>query len=131
MLSLVPNRTQVYSFNKHTPVVTRHRLIREFQNVPTAGKAAVCVATYHTAAVGITLTAASKVILMEPTMDPALEAQAAGRIHRLGQTNEVLIRRFAFKGTVEEAIVDLHAAQKDGKVTARELQARKDTVASI
>ena len=71
---------------------------------------------------GITLTAASKVVLMEPTMDPALEAQAAGRIHRLGQLKEVLIKRFAFKGTVEEAIVDLHAAQKAGQVSVRELQ---------
>jgi hypothetical protein len=65
----------IYSFNKQTPVAVRHRLIREFQSVPSAGQAAVCVATYATAAVGITLTAASKVILMEPCLDPSLEAQ--------------------------------------------------------
>eukprot|EP00966_Prymnesium_polylepis_P074252 1723217-Prymnesium_polylepis.1 len=31
---------------------------------------------------------------MEPALDPAQEAQAAGRIHRLGQTKEILIKRF-------------------------------------
>ena len=112
----------IFSLNKHTPVGARHRLIREFQSRGNGGRAAVCVATYHTAAVGITLTAASKVILMEPAMDPALEAQAAGRIHRLGQTKEVLIRRFAFSGTVEASILALHAALKAGTLTKRELQ---------
>ena len=112
----------IFSLNKHTPVGARHRLIREFQSRGNGGRAAVCVATYHTAAVGITLTAASKVILMEPAMDPALEAQAAGRIHRLGQEKEVLIRRFAFAGTVEESILALHAALKAGTLSKRELQ---------
>ena len=45
--------------------------------------------TYRTAAVGITLTAANRVYLFEPSLDPAQEVQAAGRIHRLGQTKEV------------------------------------------
>ena len=112
----------VFSFNRQTPVAVRHRLIREFQNVPTAGKAAVCVATYATAAVGITLTAASKVILLEPCLDPSLEAQAAGRIHRLGQTKEVLIKRFAYEDTVEHAIVDVHSAQRAGKLSVRDMQ---------
>lgn len=103
-------------------VIRAFRLIREFQSRGNGGRAAVCVATYHTAAVGITLTAASKVILMEPAMDPALEAQAAGRIHRLGQEKEVLIRRFAFAGTVEESILALHAALKAGTLSKRELQ---------
>ena len=44
--------------------------------------AKVFVVTYATAAGGITLTAASRVYLMEPALDPAVEMQAAGRIHR-------------------------------------------------
>ena len=113
----------IYSFNQQTPVAIRHRLIREFQNVPSSGsKPAVCVATYATAAVGITLTAASKVILMEPCLDASLEAQAAGRIHRLGQTKEVLIKRFCYKDTVEQAIADVHSAQRSGALSTRELQ---------
>ena len=34
-------------------------------------------------------------------MDPAAEAQAAGRVHRLGQTKDVLVKRFAFKDSLD------------------------------
>ena len=71
-----------------------------------------------TAAVGVTLTAANRVFLMEPSPDPATELQAAGRIHRLGQTKEVLIKRFAFRNTIEHAIVDLHEEIKAKRVPA-------------
>ena len=64
----------------------------------------------------MTLTAANRVFLMEPSEDPATELQAAGRIHRLGQTKEVLIKRFAFRNTIEHAIVDLHEEIKAKRV---------------
>ena len=38
---------------------------------------------------------------MEPCVDPAQEAQAAGRIHRLGQTKDIFIKRYCFKDSVE------------------------------
>lgn len=41
---------------------------------------------------------------MEPCLDPGQELQAAGRIHRLGQTRDVFIRRFAFRDSIEEAV---------------------------
>ena len=52
--------------------------------------------------------------------DPATELQAAGRIHRLGQTKEVLIKRFAFRNTIEHAIVDLHEEIKAKRVAGGE-----------
>ena len=62
------------------------------------------VVTYATAAVGITLTAATRVYLMEPAIDPAQEMQAAGRIHRLGQTKDIFITRCgAYPGTGDRA----------------------------
>ena len=48
--------------------------------------------------------------------NPAAEAQAAGRIHRLGQTRDVLITRFVFTDTIEENIVRMHAAIAAGQV---------------
>ena len=66
---------------------------------------------------GITLTAATRVYLLEPCFDPAAEAQAAGRIHRLGQTKDVLIKRFVFRDTLEARIVDLHSAIKTGRAS--------------
>ena len=65
---------------------------RRFQNSKQP-QPCVFIVTYATAAVGITLTAATRVYLMEPSMDPAQEVQAAGRIHRLGQTKEIHIKR--------------------------------------
>ena len=53
---------------------------------------------------------------MEPALDPAQEAQAAGRIHRLGQTKEIHIKRFAFKDSIDEAIAALHDKIKSGAV---------------
>ena len=48
-------------------------------------------------AVGINLTAANHVFLMEPAFNPALEAQAIGRAHRMGQTRPVTVKKFYIK----------------------------------
>jgi len=53
---------------------------------------------------------------MEPALDPAQEAQAAGRIHRLGQTKEIHIKRFGFRASIDEAIASLHDKVKSGQV---------------
>ena len=69
----------------------RDAAIRNFQAGMGGGpsaKATVLVVTMKTGAVGVTLTAASRGYLMEPQLDPSLEVQAAGRIHRLGQTKD-------------------------------------------
>ena len=106
---------QIYEFNAKTPPARRHKLIKEFQEGTDEG-AKVFVVTFRTAAVGITLTAANRVYLFEPSLDPAQEIQAAGRIHRLGQKKEVLVKRFVFRQSIEEAILDLHAKISSGDV---------------
>lgn len=100
----------------------RRRIFRAFQQTGAEGGAQAIVSTFKTTAVGITLTAASRVYLFEPTLDPATELQAAGRIHRLGQTKQVLICRYAYADTVEQAIVDLHAEMLKGTVKPAELK---------
>eukprot|EP00980_Cylindrotheca_fusiformis_P023221 scaffold10240_cov134-Cylindrotheca_fusiformis.AAC.3 len=50
---------------------------------------------------GINLTQANRVFLMEPGFNPALEQQAIGRVHRLGQKREVEIVRLLVKDSVE------------------------------
>ncbi|CAL5337466.1 unnamed protein product [Camellia sinensis] len=52
--------------------------------------------------VGLNLTAASNVFLMDPWWNPAVEEQAIMRIHRIGQKRTVSVRRFIVKDTVEE-----------------------------
>mmetsp|Transcript_33539 Transcript_33539/g.61289 ORF Transcript_33539/g.61289 Transcript_33539/m.61289 type:complete len:654 (-) Transcript_33539:214-2175(-) len=128
----------VFQFSGGTHAKERHASIRVFQEsssssssstTATSSSAAsssssssakpstkVFVITLRAGAVGITLTAASTVYLMEPSIDPAVEVQAAGRIHRLGQTKEVLIKRFVFKNTIEEAVCEVHSKIKAGEV---------------
>ena len=66
---------------------------------------------------GITLTAASAVYLIEPSLDPSAEVQAAGRIHRLGQTKAVQVKKLVFRNCIESNIVDLHKEIAAGRIT--------------
>ena len=56
---------------------------------------------------GLNLTAASYVILYDPWWNPAVEAQAIDRAHRIGQTQPVMAYRMITKGTIEEKILTL------------------------
>ena len=61
---------------------------------------------------GLTLTAADTVILVDPWWNPAAEAQAADRAHRIGQDKPVFIWRLVAEGTVEERILALQARKR-------------------
>ncbi|CAM8970633.1 unnamed protein product [Rhodiola kirilowii] len=56
---------------------------------------------------GLNLLEAQHVVLVEPLLNPAVEAQAISRVHRIGQRSKTLVHRFAVKGTVEEGILKL------------------------
>ncbi|TPX31376.1 hypothetical protein SmJEL517_g05298 [Synchytrium microbalum] len=57
--------------------------------------------------VGLNLTAASRVYIMEPYWNPAVEQQAVDRVHRLGQKKEVECFRIIIKNTIEDNILEL------------------------
>ena len=57
--------------------------------------------------VGLNLTAATKVYLLDPWFNPAVEEQAMDRVHRLGQEHPVVCTRFVVRGTVEERMLEL------------------------
>ncbi|NWK57254.1 DEAD/DEAH box helicase [Verrucomicrobiaceae bacterium N1E253] len=61
---------------------------------------------------GLTLTAADTVVLFDPWWNPAVEAQAADRIHRIGQTKPSTIYKFITRGTVEEKILRLQERKR-------------------
>lgn len=62
---------------------------------------------------GLNLTAADYVFILDPWWNPAVEAQAIGRAHRMGQANKVIAYRMIAKGTVEEKILDLQKSKKE------------------
>ncbi|VVB02957.1 unnamed protein product [Arabis nemorensis] len=60
---------------------------------------------------GLNLLEAQHVILVEPLLNPAAEAQAVGRVHRIGQEKPTLVHRFLVTGTVEESIYKLNRSK--------------------
>ena len=63
--------------------------------------------------VGINLTAADHVFLLDPWWNPAVEDQAADRAHRIGQDRPVLVHRLVSEDTVEERILALQERKRD------------------
>ncbi|MEM6792516.1 MAG: DEAD/DEAH box helicase [Acidobacteriota bacterium] len=62
--------------------------------------------------VGLNLTAADYVFILDPWWNPAVEAQAVDRAHRIGQTRPVFAYRLISRGTVEEKIMELQGSKK-------------------
>ncbi len=62
---------------------------------------------------GLNLTAAEYVFLLDPWWNPAVEAQAIDRAHRVGQTNRVFAYRLICRDTVEEKIAELQQKKRD------------------
>lgn len=79
----------------------RDELVQQFQ---TDKQHTVFLLSLKAAAFGLNLTAASYVILYDPWWNPAVEAQAIDRTHRIGQRAAVNAYRFIARGTVEEKI---------------------------
>ena len=63
--------------------------------------------------VGLNLTVASAVVLFDPWWNPAVEEQAIDRVHRMGQTRQVLVRRYICAGTVEERMLALQERKRE------------------
>uniref|UniRef100_A0A3Q3XFC0 DNA excision repair protein ERCC-6-like n=1 Tax=Mola mola TaxID=94237 RepID=A0A3Q3XFC0_MOLML len=84
-----------------TQIAERERRISLFQ---TDERYSVFLLTTKVGGVGITLTAANRVVIYDPSWNPATDAQAVDRAYRIGQTENVIIYRLISCGTVEEKI---------------------------
>jgi len=62
---------------------------------------------------GLNLTAAEYVFLLDPWWNPAVEAQAVDRAHRIGQTKQVFAYRLIARDTVEEKVLELQKTKRD------------------
>ncbi|CRG83929.1 DNA repair protein RAD5 [Talaromyces islandicus] len=90
----------------------------------------ILLATIGAGGVGLNLTSASHVYVMEPQYNPASVAQAVDRVHRLGQTREVTTIQFLMKASIEEKIFEMAKKKQQlaedsmarGKLDKREVQ---------
>ncbi|PWV68821.1 SNF2 family DNA or RNA helicase [Halomonas sp. A11-A] len=92
-----------------TPGKTRTQRVALFQQ----GEIPVFLISLKAGGTGLNLTAADTVIHYDPWWNPAVEAQATGRAHRMGQQNPVFVYKLVCAGTVEERILDLQARKAD------------------
>jgi SNF2 family DNA or RNA helicase len=77
-----------------------------------AGGVPVLLMSLKAGGTGLNLTAADHVFLMDPWWNPAVEAQAADRAHRIGQERPVNVYRLVAQGTVEEKILGLQEKKR-------------------
>lgn len=84
-----------------THLVEREKRINLFQQNKDYS---VFLLTTQVGGVGLTLTAATRVVIYDPSWNPATDAQAVDRVHRIGQKENVVVYRLITCGTVEEKI---------------------------
>lgn len=82
----------------------REKVINEFQNNE---ENRIFLIQIKAGGVGLNLTAADYVLILDPWWNPAVEDQAVNRSHRIGQDKNVMVYRFISVGTVEEKIQKL------------------------
>ena len=91
-----------------TPRAQRQERVAAFQE----GDAPLFLISLKAGGFGLNLTAADYVIHLDPWWNPAVEAQATDRAHRIGQERPVTVYRLITKDSIEEKIVELHSSKR-------------------
>lgn len=133
MLKLLENECKQRAINTHIltgDTKLRQEVVNAFQNDLNPS---VFLLSLRAAGTGLNLTTASYVVLYDPWWNPAVEAQAIDRSHRIGQTRTVNAYKLITPGTVEEKIFDLQQrkAQTIADVLGEEGFARNLTKADL
>ncbi|KAH3761252.1 SNF2 superfamily RAD5 protein [Pelomyxa schiedti] len=111
-LLVVPLRLAGYQFARldgSMSQMQRERAIKQFRTDP---QTRVFLVSMKAGGLGLNLTAASRVFLLDPWWNPATELQAIDRVHRLGQKRPVMVTRFVIKDTIEEKIMNMQEKKK-------------------
>ncbi len=91
-----------------TEMEERREIVSSFQN----GNCPIFLISLKAGGLGLNLTAANYVILMDPWWNPAIESQAMDRAHRIGQKRNVTVIRMISRHTIEEKILRLHETKQ-------------------
>lgn len=84
--------------------------VRRFQEDPACSAFLISL---KAGGLGLNLTAAEYVFILDPWWNPAAEAQAVDRAHRIGQTRPVMAYRIIARDTVEEKVVELQRSKRE------------------
>lgn len=98
-----------YRLTGSTSKEKRAQYVREFQETPYAS---VFLISLKAGGTGLNLTAADYVFIVDPWWNPAAEAQARDRTHRIGQQQSVFSYKFISKDTIEEKITQLQRKKR-------------------
>ena len=109
-----------------TNVADRKKRVSAFQN---SDEHPVFLISLKAGGTGLNLTAADYVFLVDPWWNPAVEAQARDRSHRIGQLNKVFSYKFISAETVEEKIVQLQKQKK--KIATDIIQVEENIIKSL
>ncbi|MEO6187343.1 MAG: SNF2-related protein [Ginsengibacter sp.] len=118
---LIENGIRFEYFDGSTPAVDREKAIQNFQN---NNDCRVFLISLKAGGVGLNLTAADYVYIVDPWWNPAVEQQAIDRTHRIGQTKNIFAYRMICKDTIEDKILQL---QERKRILAKELIADDQT----
>jgi non-specific serine/threonine protein kinase len=114
MLALIRQRLEEMGvkyeyFDGSTTAIDREKAIQGFQNNDSCR---VFLISLKAGGVGLNLTAADYVYIVDPWWNPAVEQQAIDRTHRIGQTKNIFAYRMICKDTVEDKILKLQEKKK-------------------
>lgn len=87
----------------------RAQILKTFAEEP---RFCVLLLSLRAGGVGLNLTCANRVWMMDPWWSFAVEAQAIDRVHRMGQTQEVKVTRFVVEGSIEEKMLRIQDRKK-------------------
>ncbi|KAK3837452.1 MAG: SNF2 family N-terminal domain-containing protein [Linnemannia gamsii] len=109
MLDLIEDglRENKITFTRLDGTMQRHDRTAAMIKFKEKANCSVILISLKAGGVGLNLTSAQRVYLMDPHWNPSVESQAIDRIHRLGQTKPVDVVRFIIKESIEENILEL------------------------
>ena len=96
-------------FDGSTSAADREKAVQDFQNNE---ETRVFLISLKAGGVGLNLTAADYVYIVDPWWNPAVEQQAIDRTHRIGQTNNIFAYRMICKDTIEDKILQLQERKR-------------------
>lgn len=107
--ALALRRVSVVYLDGSMPIDERARAVEQFQS----GVGDCFLISLKAGGTGLNLTAANYVIHLDPWWNPAVEDQATDRAHRIGQALPVTVIRLIAEGTIEEAVLAMHAQKRE------------------